>query len=281
LVLVHEMLKEELFMAEKEELLYGGNVNQVVRIENTVRRTTNWSPFVHDLLRYLDKQGFDGAPKFIGIDNKGREILSFIPGEVPGNDYPDFKPYIWSERSLIKCAELLRRYHDAVQGFTTTSKKPGFEDSPVVIEGWEDEVICHNDAAPYNIVFKDEIPVALIDFDLAAPGPRIWDIVYMLYTSVPLSSFDINYATGKSIPYKPELHASNRSRRISLFFKTYGISAPKNIKEWTIERIKVLCHTLTSGAAQGNQAYQKMIDEGHLAHYEREIIFLQQHFEDW
>lgn len=268
-------------MFEKEELLHGGNVNEVVRIGNTVHRNENWNPFVHELLLYLDKQGFEGAPKFIGIDDKGREILSFIPGEVPGNDYPDFKPYIWSDSSFIKSAELLRRYHDAVQGFKSTSCKPGIKISCLVPEGWEDEIICHNDAALYNIVFKDEVPIALIDFDLAAPGPRIWDIVYMLYTSVPLASFSIDYSIGKSIPYSTELHGDERRRRISLFFKSYGMEVPQNIKGWTISRIKALCDTLISGAAQGNIAYQKMIEEGHVAHYESEIIFLQEHFEEW
>lgn len=268
-------------MLEKEELLHGGNVNEVTRIGNTVHRTTDWNPFVHKLLRHLEKQDFEGAPKFIGIDDKGREILSFIPGEVPGNHYPDFKPYIWSDRSLIKCAELLRHYHDAVQGFEISSFRPSIENENLVIKGYEDEVICHNDAALYNIVFKDESPIALIDFDLAAPGPRIWDIVYMLYTSVPLASFAIDYTTGKSIKYDAELHAADRRRRISLFFKSYGISQPNDIKSWTIRRIKTLCNTLTQGAAQGNKAYQKMIEEGHVSHYEKEIIFLQEHFEDW
>ncbi|MCV4233670.1 phosphotransferase [Virgibacillus sp. LDC1] len=268
-------------MCDKEEVLPGGNVNEVVRIGNNVHRTTNWSSFVHDLLRHLDKQGFEGAPKFIGIDHSGREILSFIPGEVPGNQYPDFKPYIWSDHALIQSAALLGRYHDAVQGFAATSIQPEDAQNFRALEEWADEVICHNDAAPYNIVFQDEVPVALIDFDLAAPGSRIWDIVYMLYTSVPLASFAIDYSTGTSIPYQSELHAADRTHRISLFFKSYGISPPPNLKEWTIRRIQALCDTLITGAAQGNKAYQNMIDEGHVAHYEKEIRFLQAHFEEW
>ncbi|MFE0559082.1 phosphotransferase [Paenibacillus sp. NPDC058910] len=268
-------------MCDKEEVLPGGNVNEVVRIGNNVHRTTKWSSFVHDLLRHLEKQGFEGAPKFIGIDHSGREILSFIPGEVPGNQYPDFKPYIWSDQALIQSAALLRRYHDAVQGFSATSIQPEAAHNSQASEEWDDEVICHNDAALYNIVFRDEVPVALIDFDLAAPGPRIWDMVYMLYTSVPLASFAIDSTTGTSIPYRSEYHAADRTHRISLFFKSYGIAPPPNMEEWTIRRIEALCDTLTTGAAQGNKAYQRMIDEGHVAHYEKEIQFLQAHFEEW
>ena len=143
------------------------------------------------------------------------------------------------------------------------------------------EVICHNDAALYNVVFRNELPVALIDFDMASPGPRIWDIAYTLYTSVPLSSFAPEYNSGSIVCYVPKLHASNRSHRISLFFDSYGIATPNDIKEWVVKRIRALCDTLKVGSAQGNTAYQKMIDEGHLAHYESEIVFLQEHFSDW
>lgn len=267
-------------MIENEEMLDGGNVNDVVRIGNTVHRTAD-NAFVHELLMFLKKCGFCKVPEFLGIDDKGREILSFLPGEVPGNDYPDFKPYIWTENSLIRCAELLRQYHDAVQDFTPFAEKYDFNNNYSLMEGWVNEVVCHNDAALYNVVFRNEVPVALIDFDLAAPGPRIWDIVYMLYTAVPLASFAIDYTTGKSISYNHNLHAADRCKRISLFFKSYGIALPQNLKEWTIRRIKGMCDTLTLGAEQGNHAFQKMIDEGHLTHYQQEIIFLKEHFEEW
>lgn len=69
----------------KEEVLKGGNVNHIVRMANTVRRPLGyWSPNVHELLKHLEQQGYEGAPKFLGIDDSGREILTFIPGEVPG-----------------------------------------------------------------------------------------------------------------------------------------------------------------------------------------------------
>jgi aminoglycoside phosphotransferase (APT) family kinase protein len=49
------------------------------------------------------------------------------------------------------------------------------------------EVICHNDFAPYNFVYSAGIPYAVIDFDLAGPGPRLKDLAYALYWMVPLS----------------------------------------------------------------------------------------------
>jgi hypothetical protein len=75
-----------------EEVLAGGDVNVVVRVEDTVRRPTGrWSPAVHALLRHFESVGFDGAPRFLGIDDRGREILGYVEGvaalpPVPADD---------------------------------------------------------------------------------------------------------------------------------------------------------------------------------------------------
>ncbi|OBZ19461.1 hypothetical protein A8L34_08165 [Bacillus sp. FJAT-27264] len=144
-------------------------------------------------------------------------------------------------------------------------------------------MICHNDAAFYNLVFRNGQPAALIDFDMAGPGPRLWDIAYTLYTSIPLGDFMPYFSSGKMeiVPYQHEKHAAERRRRIHLFFKSYGITVPNNLREWIIERLIVLCDTIKNFAANGNQAFQKMIDEGHLAHYENEVAFVDDHFDDW
>ncbi|MDR6551948.1 aminoglycoside phosphotransferase family protein [Paenibacillus qinlingensis] len=263
----------------QEEVLQGGNVNQIVRKENTVRRPIGyWSANVHELLLHLDRQGFEGAPRFLGIDDAGREIVTYIAGEVPGNNYPKLDPYMWSDETLLGLACLLRRFHDATTAFTPNPEARWQLSYPDVTEH---EVICHNDAALYNIVFQNEAPVALIDFDMAGPGPRMWDIAYSLYTSVPLASFAPGSSSGTTTAYQSDIHASDRRRRIQLFFESYGIPVPANLQQWIIQRLIVLCDTLRNGAAEGNLAFQKMVDEGHLAHYEREIHFVTEHFKDW
>ncbi|KAA8746310.1 MULTISPECIES: phosphotransferase [Paenibacillus] len=263
-------------MAEQEEVLSGGNVNQVVRIGETVRRSAKPDPYVVKLLLHLEKVGYNHAPRFLGIDEQGREILSYLEGIVPGNDYPGFEEYMWSDESLIEVAKLLRSYHDATVEFTTTSvstnRYPGIT---------EDEVVCHNDFAPYNVVYKDGRPQGIIDFDMAGPGPRMWDIAYTLYTSVPLAGFSPEMGGKGVIPYAREVHGAIRKNRIALFMTNYGLGIPADLKEWVVNRIRFMCQTLSERAAAGEFAFLKMVEEGHLSHYEKELTFLEKHFDDW
>ena len=94
----------------------GGNVTAgVVRVGDTVRRPARpHTPAVHALLTYLHAAGFDGAPRPLGIDERGREVLSFIPGTVP---WPDRFELLEPQQQLARAAALIREFHDAVTGF--------------------------------------------------------------------------------------------------------------------------------------------------------------------
>src|SRR5688572_3866116 len=127
----------------------------VVRVGETVRRPLGEkSAFVHDLLRHLELRGFEGAPRFVGIDEKGRETLTYIPGTVPRR-VGGFRKEQW-----LAAARLLRSFHDATVGSDLTG---------------EHEVVCHGDPGPGNFVLRDGMPFALIDFDGACPGTRAAD----------------------------------------------------------------------------------------------------------
>ena len=92
-----------------------GCVNPVVRIGDTVRRPVHrWTPAVHALLRHLEAVGFSGAPRVLGFDELGREVLSFIPGEVARRPWPEV---LLDETGLAEVARFLCRYHRAVRGF--------------------------------------------------------------------------------------------------------------------------------------------------------------------
>jgi hypothetical protein len=57
--------------------LTGGRITEgVVRVGDTVRRpTTSKSAFTAELLQLLERNGFDGAPRYLGQDDEGRALL--------------------------------------------------------------------------------------------------------------------------------------------------------------------------------------------------------------
>lgn len=166
-----------------EEILTGGNLNPVVRVGDTVRRATGtWTPTVHQLLRHLEARGFDAAPRVLGFDEQGREVLFFIEGATDNSGDPH---WVWSERALIEAGRLIRRYHDLCRSF----ESPADAQWQVMVGAPTDgEIICHNDLAPFNAVYRDGVPHAFLDWDLAAPGPSLWDIAYAAWRFVPLYS---------------------------------------------------------------------------------------------
>jgi len=242
--------------------LSGGNINLVVRVDDTVRRPMGpWSPAIHGLLQHLEQRGFDSAPRFLGIDQQGREILSFIVGEV------GFLPCMWSETALTQAAQLLRRYHDATVGYTPPASASWQFVYPDVLRH---EVIVHCDFAPYNIVFDQEQPRALIDFDLAGPGPRIWDIAYAVYWFVPLYYDRSEDARGLA-------DLTTSSLRLRRFCDAYGCACTSELLDTVEQRLQEMCRWLITGAAEGNPACQKLVDEGHEAAYREALAVFREY----
>src|SRR5256884_8900785 len=69
-------------VTQQEIPLLGGNTSTVVRVGDTVRRNVGpWTPAVHALLRHLEYVGFTGAPRALGLDERNREVLSYLDGE--------------------------------------------------------------------------------------------------------------------------------------------------------------------------------------------------------
>lgn len=111
----------------------------------------------------------------------GTEQVSYVAGTVPSGGVCPLS--LWRDKTLKLVARLIRRFHDASTSFRV---QQGFRWQPIDSYPGGGRVICHNDLAPWNTVFRDEEPVAFIDWDMAAPGPRLWDVVYALWHFVPL-----------------------------------------------------------------------------------------------
>jgi hypothetical protein len=65
-------------------------------------------------LRHLRAAGFESVPEPLGIDNRGREIISLLPGAPATYPLPAFA---WSDTTLTAVARFLRAFHDASLGF--------------------------------------------------------------------------------------------------------------------------------------------------------------------
>jgi hypothetical protein len=153
--------------------LPGGFINRVVRVGDTVRRELgDRAEFVHRLLRHFEQHGWTGAPRLLGVDGQGREVLTFLEGYV-GWRSPTGR--VSSTESLAQVARLVRQFHDLTAG------TPLAEDQ---------EVVCHNDLSPKNTVYRNGgdglLPVALLDWDMAAPGARIHDVAHMCWQYLDL-----------------------------------------------------------------------------------------------
>ncbi len=152
-----------------------------VRVGDTVRRRPGGSATtVRRLLLHLEAVGFKGAPRHLGTDEQGREILSWVDGDVPLPPYPS---WAMTDRALEDLGGLARRLHDATSSFVRA-------DTDTWATDWADPdggpVICHDDLFPENVVLRDGRVVGLIDFAMAAPGRPLWDLAIAAELWCPL-----------------------------------------------------------------------------------------------
>ncbi|HVE92308.1 MAG TPA: phosphotransferase [Actinomycetota bacterium] len=125
--------------------------------------------------------GFTQAPRFLGVDEEGREVLSFIDGESGGAGWRQ----VASIDGLRAMISLLEDYQQAVRGFHLhgpTAWSAGVVD----LDG--SQVICHGDFGPWNVVWRDGQAVGLLDWDHARPGDALDDVGYAAQYLVPLRS---------------------------------------------------------------------------------------------
>ena len=197
--------------AAPEQQLDGGiaNAGQVVRSgPHVLRPSTPHSASIHAFLRAVRSAGFEGAPSPVGIDEDGRERLSFIDGEVAVAPYPSWSQ---SDAALASVARLLRGLHDAARDFDPHHLT--WNDS--LADPMGGTLVCHNDVELSNVVFRDGIAVALIDFEFAAPGRPVYDLAQLARLCVPIDD-DVDQAR---LGWRP----TDRPARLRLVADAYGL----------------------------------------------------------
>jgi hypothetical protein len=237
-----------------EERLVGGFINEVVRIGDTVRRAgSQVSDFAPRLLRFLEEQDWPGAPRFLGIDEQGRQTLSYIEGAVPTGDIVP-EPFK-ADVSLVAVARMVRQFHDLTSG----SDLAGNE-----------EVVCHNDLSPKNTVYREDngvmLPVAFIDWDIAEPGPRIHDIAMICWKYLDL---------GPSIRDLGEY-----ARKMRLVSDSYGLEDRSGLMEAIIWWMEATIWGIEYGADNGTEALIRLRDDGYVDAIRRNVAWVQTHCTD-
>ena len=238
------------------EVPLGGTMNQVIKIGDTVRRQVKGGLILHSYLQYLENAGMSGVPRFLGIDEHGREMLSYLPGKTAEQDDLFSHPCLHSDQAICDMARFMRKLHDISVGFLPEAIENGW--SNPYVPGVNYETICHGDAAIWNFVLVDDRIAGIFDFDQACPGTRAWDLTITLFSAVLPSCYE----------YEATKHEADTRRRIRLFFDTYGMDCPNNIIAQTADRIQVWCD---EEAARGKES----------DHYKNVVKYLRAHTFDW
>jgi Phosphotransferase enzyme family len=251
-----------------EAILPGGltNAGRVTRVGDTVRRPRRpMSASTWALLDHLERVGFDGAPRFLGVDERGRETLSFMPGRAAIEPY---EGWAFTDDALVSVAELLRRYHDAAASFDGAGHAwPDF-----VPARFRDGLVSHNDPNLDNVIFSGGDAVGLIDFDLAGPGSAVWDLACAARLWAPL----------RDERDAPEELRGRSLERLRLFVDAYGLPRRERgrIVEMAVHTHDRCYRVVRAAVASGHEPFGRMWREGGRARADRTRRWIAGHGRD-
>ena len=228
------------------------DLGRVERIGDAVHRPVGpWTPAVHGLLRHLESVGYDRAPRVLGFDEQGREILTWIGGESG----PDGWAKVIDDRGLVAFAHLLREYHDAVAEYRPAATTRWSTTTAGVVG---DDVVCHGDFGPWNVVWSGDRPIGIIDWDHARPAPRRHDVASALEYVAPSR----DYAECLRWLRSPEPPA--RRRRLEVFASAYGLADTTGLVDAVITVQEQGVDAVRRLAEQGHEPQATWVEEGHL-----------------
>ncbi len=241
-----------------------GSVTTVQRLGETIRRPTGpWTPVVHVLLRHLEAVGFAGAPRVLGVDDEGREILSFLKGSAATRPWP---PALRAEHGLVALGRWLRDYHQAVRGFVPPSdaewQVPGLHWRP-------GQIVRHGDLGPWNSIWDGDRLVGVIDWDFVEPGEPIDDIAQLAWYAVPLRGAEQCQLAG--FAETPDLRA-----RLRLLCATCGVTPAAVLDTLTALQLMERRRTVELGQ-RGLAPWAQFLARGDPQEFTAEHLWLAEH----
>ncbi len=242
---------------ETEQTLAGGNSSgAVVRIGDTVRKLwTAATPSVISYVEAIRAAGVD-APAPMGCDEMGRQIQEFIPGRLAMDSDRLSLP------QLHRVGSLVRAIHDASRNFVPHAD--AVWDTAISAPG--DELVCHNDLAPWNLIMGDRW--VFIDWDAAAPSTRLWDLAYAA------QAFTLSDTSRQ-----PE----EAARELAAFVDGYG--ADREMRERLpasiSRRTEAMYDLLHSANLAGREPWGSMFTAGHGQAWKAATRYVDTHRERW
>ena len=235
-----------------EGRLDGGNTAGAVRVGGTVRRAAGrWTPAVHALLGHLADQGFDRAPRPLGFDERGREVLTYLDGVTVGGATP-WPAWVHAYETIEQVARWMRDYHRAVADFVPPPDavwRAGGRWAPGLI-------VTHNDAAPYNAAWRDGRLAGFFDWDFAGPATPEWDLAFTAFSWVPLHARRVAAREGFA-------DFAARQRRLRRFLEVYGWSgAAEDFTEVVRARVVAQADGVRRLADGGDPVFVRLVAQG-------------------
>ncbi|MET3896181.1 hypothetical protein ABIB57_000105 [Devosia sp. UYZn731] len=193
-----------------DELSLVGGRSTVTRLGDVVfRQAAPWSATTAALLRHLEQEGFEHAPRIIGegFDAKGREMLTYVEGE-------SIHPNPWTDSALPALGEMVRKLHIASASFVPQPN--------AVWRPWfgrhlgQPRVIGHCDTGAWNIIARGGLPVALIDWEQAGPVDPIIELAQVCWLNALLFDDDLAEVLGLG-------SAEARGRQVKMLLDGYEL----------------------------------------------------------
>ena len=194
-----------------------GSVNAVKRVGSTVIRPVGpWSSAVHELLVHLASVGFAYSPRAISLESS-REVLSYIEGDVAMRPWP---AALLDENGIVAVAQMMLKYHQSVADYRP---KPNSVWRIPNVHWKKGMIVRHGDLGPWNMVWRADKLIGLIDWDFAEPGFPIEDIAQIAWDCVPL------YPPKKSA--QAGIAPNKQTLRLKILCDTYGIDTTSVINK--------------------------------------------------
>jgi hypothetical protein len=255
-------------MTNDEEVLKGGAINTVTRRGDVVYRSGgSWSVTVLALLGDLQRVGFTQAPAPLGMDEQGREMIAFMPGE------PMMRPWravMFTDDAVRQAAAMLRALHDATRDLAYPTHTEWRTGAAGKAPG---QVIRHGDLGPWNTLWQGDAITGLIDWDFAEPGEAITDLAQMALYFVPLRGEAHWRECG--FPERPDFR-----RRVTVLHQAYGAFSVADVVHEVDRLQRASMAEIAERAAEGRYPWTMFRDNGEVAKTQAELDWLHGEFPD-